>query len=121
MYYRMHTPEIGQRALEAVKAMAVKNGTSVAEECRRIGAYQEIVYKWGRGAAPSGEWFDILYHAGYDIVWIITGESTKKIDPVEWLIEYAQKMYAVGSDSVWTQRQSKAILEAAKKLKEVYE
>jgi hypothetical protein len=71
----MHNPDIGIRAFEAVRAMSRRRGTSISREVARLGLWQPEVYRWGRGQAPNAANLELLCLAGYDVIWILTGEE----------------------------------------------
>lgn len=70
----MYNPDIGIRAFEAVRDMARRRGTTISKEAERLGLYQPQVYRWRRRQAPNAANLELLCRAGYDVVWILTGE-----------------------------------------------
>lgn len=70
----MYNPDIGIRAFEAVCAMARHRGTTITKEADRLGLYQAQIYRWKYRQAPCAAMLELLCRAGYDVVWILTGE-----------------------------------------------
>lgn len=55
---------------------AKQDGRTFPEELDRIGIPYRTVNFWKNGkSSPNAMWLELLYYAGYDVVWILTGEN----------------------------------------------
>lgn len=69
--------EICRRASLAVERAAASSDLSVRQECKRIGISNKTVSAWRYEAAAPDAWsLSKLHNAGYDVLWILTGEAT---------------------------------------------
>jgi predicted NBD/HSP70 family sugar kinase len=67
---------IGQRAAEAIKERASKNGTTIKQECEKNHIGDSQVRGWRRGKAdPCAYVLAMMLRNGYDINHILKGES----------------------------------------------
>ena len=67
---------IAERVAMAIVARAEQNGTTVAEECRKIGATRKNYYDWKNDCHnPQAYFLQQMVLAGYDINWILIGDS----------------------------------------------
>ena len=67
---------IGERAAKAIRERCKKNGTSLKEECEKLGFFSQCVERWEtRGYAPSAYYLQKMYFAGFDVIYILTGEK----------------------------------------------
>lgn len=67
---------IGERAAQAIDSKAKENGRKVAEELKRIGACRKTMNDWKkRGRNPQAYYLQQMALHGYDIHYILTGET----------------------------------------------
>lgn len=66
---------IGERARKAIYERAEKNGTSVLRECAELDLNNTCFRDWGTRTNPSAFYLAEMCRHGYDIVWILTGET----------------------------------------------
>ena len=67
---------IGERAAKAIRDRAKKNRTTLAEELKKLNFNIYSVYSWEKkGFAPSAYYLQKIYFAGYDVIYILTGET----------------------------------------------
>lgn len=59
---------IGTRAFELINATG-----NVRAEMRRLGMHRNKAYEWAAGKVPSGRALQAMAHAGYDVIYILTG------------------------------------------------
>ena len=70
---------IGNRAWKEIKKRALQKGISFHQETLRIGiTSSHITSDWKRDANPSAYYLQMLCLAGYDVVYILTGERSSK-------------------------------------------
>ena len=63
---------IGERAAQAIKENAQKNGRSISKECIRIGFDPKTRNEWAAGRSnPGGYVLSLMANAGYDVIWIL--------------------------------------------------
>lgn len=68
--------DIGYRAAKAIRERAKANRTSVLRECKRIDISNANIYNWEKfGKHPSTPVLQQLCFAGYDVIYILTGEK----------------------------------------------
>ena len=67
---------IGERAAQAIRDRAKKNRTSFEAECKKLNFFKHCVETWEKkGYAPSAYYLQKMYFAGYDVIYILTGEK----------------------------------------------
>lgn len=67
---------IGERAAKAIRDRAKKNRTTFKEECKKLNFFEQSVKAWEKkGYAPSAYYLQNMYFAGYDVIYILTGEK----------------------------------------------
>ncbi len=71
----MNNLTIGNRAAEEIKKQAMKNGTSLHKEGAKIGVASTILTSWKRNTNPSAYFLQQMALAGYDVIYILTGEK----------------------------------------------
>ena len=67
--------KIGIRAAHAIKTRARKNKSKLGVELRELHMSHAVLHKWGKGETdPSAFFLARMALAGYDVLWILTGE-----------------------------------------------
>ena len=67
---------IGQRAAKAIKERAWKNGTNFKDECAWVDCSDRQFRAWSSGETnPCARVLAEMYKLGYDIPYILTGET----------------------------------------------
>lgn len=70
----MHkAPNIGYRAYEEMNRIIARNGTTVAQEARRLRLSPKLYGAWMNGAAPTAYSLAKLHACGYDVLYILSG------------------------------------------------
>ena len=69
--------EIGQRAAAEIRQRAADEDTSYREQEKRLGFESGRINNWEYGAAPSAIALAAMYRAGYDVIYILTGERSR--------------------------------------------
>lgn len=69
---------IGGRAAQEIenRVLNLKNGSGkLAKELKRIGIPYGVFYAWKNGKYdPSAFYLQVLHFAGYDVIYLLTGE-----------------------------------------------
>ena len=72
---------IGQRAAQAIRETAAREGIKLFQELYLLGFSKEAFYGWEKnGHEPQAYFLRQLALAGYDVYWILTGERTEMED-----------------------------------------
>ena len=72
----MAKESIGERAAQAIEARAAANGTSLSAEMELLGVCRKTLGDWrSRGRNPQGYYLQQMALHGYDIYYILTGET----------------------------------------------
>lgn len=67
---------IGERAAKAIRDHAKAKGIPIYVECENIGTNRKVYNGWNRnGLNPNAYFLQQMALAGYDIMWILTGET----------------------------------------------
>lgn len=68
--------DIGKRAAQAIRAMCHNEEVSYEVELRNLGIYRQTLFAWEKGKAdPRADMLANMARNGYDIYYILTGES----------------------------------------------
>lgn len=66
---------IGERAAKAIRDRAKKNRTTFEEELKNLNFFKSAIKAWEeKGYAPSAYYLQKMCLAGYDVIYILTGE-----------------------------------------------
>lgn len=66
---------IGERAAKAIRDRAKENNTTFGAELKKLNIFQYAVTEWEKkGYAPSAHYLQKMCLAGYDVIYILTGE-----------------------------------------------
>ena len=67
---------IGKRAAMAIRERAKQNGTKIGAESLKVDVSRKTMNDWEkRNMNPSAYFLQQMAFAGYDVVWILTGEE----------------------------------------------
>lgn len=67
---------IGERAAKAIRDRAKKNKTTFEAELKKLNFFKSSIKAWEeKGYAPSAHYLQKMYFAGYDVIYILTGEK----------------------------------------------
>ena len=67
---------IGERAAHLIRVKATMKGITIDEECENIGASRKVYRDWRKcGRNPTGYFLQQMALAGYDVIYILTGEK----------------------------------------------
>lgn len=69
-------PSIGKRAAQVVNEMT--QGRSLRNTVEMLGVTRQAWYKWKNGQGVTGEVLARMAEQGYDVMYILTGERTRK-------------------------------------------
>ena len=65
---------IGNRAYKEIEKRAEENGTSPSFEAVKLGMHNSLLFRWKKNGNPAGYYLQQMYYAGYDVIYILTGE-----------------------------------------------
>lgn len=67
---------IGKRAAKAIRERQKQNGTKLNEELIKVDLSRKVMNDWElRGRNPSAYFLQQMALAGYDVMWILTGQE----------------------------------------------
>ena len=66
---------IGNRAYKEIKKRAKENGIAPYKEAEKFGAHHRSLSEWKKNGNPSAYYLQQMYYAGYDVIYILTGEK----------------------------------------------
>lgn len=70
---------IGNRAYKEIKKRAEENGTSPSREAEKFGMLNnKLLSMWKKNGNPGAYYLQQMYYAGYDVIYILTGERSTK-------------------------------------------
>lgn len=67
---------IGNRAYKEIEKRARKNGIKPSSEAAKLGIHSGILSIWKRNGNPSAYFLQQMALAGYDVIYILTGERS---------------------------------------------
>ena len=67
---------IGNRAYKAIKQRARENGISPSNEALKLGVSPKSLSDWKQNTNPTAYYLQQMCLAGYDVVYILTGERS---------------------------------------------
>lgn len=65
---------IGERAVKEIKKRARQNGVSMSKEAAKLSLTSTSLAHWRENGNPSAYYLQQMALAGYDVVYILTGE-----------------------------------------------
>ena len=68
--------EIGQRAFDTLTKYIIDSGHDIKNWCLDHGFRKGIIYQWNKGVAPSAFYLSLMCDLGFDITYILTGETS---------------------------------------------
>lgn len=83
---------VGERAAYAIRQHCAQNGIRISAEKKKLDINSCTLFHWEHGEhAPTSYFLRKMALAGYDVMWILTGEESKvphenckKYDTCEW-------------------------------------
>lgn len=83
---------VGERAAYAIRQRCAQNGIRISAEKKKLDMNSCTLFHWEHGEhAPTSYFLRKMALAGYDVMWILTGEESKvphenckKYDTCEW-------------------------------------
>lgn len=67
---------IGERAAKEIKKRARANGVSMSKQASEISLTSVHIAHWTDGMNPSAYYLQQMALAGYDVIYILTGEKS---------------------------------------------
>lgn len=72
----MNGETIGNRAYKEIKKRARQNGIAPYKEAEKLGiSSSHVLSGWKKNFNPSAYYLQQMYYAGYDVIYILTGEK----------------------------------------------
>ena len=65
---------IGNRAYKEIKKRAYANDISTSREAAKLGIHSRSLREWKENGNPSAYYLQQMHYAGYDVIYILTGE-----------------------------------------------
>lgn len=70
--------DIAKRAAAVLLEREAQTGVSTRQQLEGMGMSRQALYQWGHASQlPGGDALSRMAHAGYDVMYVLTGRRTK--------------------------------------------